>query len=148
MKYIPYPLTKVRNICIIVKDFGLHRLTEGCMFEKNMKYAFLVDIYGDLLDPNAKAVMEAYYNDDLSLAEIAEGIGISRQGVRHSIKHSEEALDRYDACLHLSVQDRILTEVLERIRSVEERLRASDDPALRSMADTLADASIALHNNR
>ncbi len=118
------------------------------MFEKNMKYAFLVDIYGDLLDTNAKAIMEAYYNDDLSLAEIADGVGISRQGVRHSIKHSEEALDRYDACLHLSEQNRVLTEVLQRIRSVEEDLRACGDAAHISMADTLADAAFALHNNK
>lgn len=118
------------------------------MFEKNMKYAYLVDVYGDLLDPHARAIMEAYYNEDLSLAEIADGEGISRQGVRHSIKRSEELLDQYEACLHLSETDRALTEALTKLASVEERLRASDDPSVCVLADTLADASRIIRNSR
>ena len=61
------------------------------MFEKNLKLAYLLDFYGDVLDEHTRTVMKAYYDDDLSLSEIAEGVGISRQGVRHIIKKGEEA---------------------------------------------------------
>ena len=60
------------------------------MFEKDMKLAYLLDFYIDLFDDHTAAVMRAYYEDDLSLAEIAAGEGISRQGVRHIIKKCEE----------------------------------------------------------
>ena len=62
------------------------------MFEKNMKISYLLDFYGDVLDERVRAVMDAYYDDDLSLSEIADGEGISRQGVRHLIKKGEEHL--------------------------------------------------------
>ena len=62
------------------------------MFEKNMKISYLLDFYGDVLDERVRSVMDAYYDDDLSLSEIADGEGISRQGVRHLIKKGEEHL--------------------------------------------------------
>lgn len=72
------------------------------MFEKNLKFALLTDYYGELLDEHTRAVMRAYYDDDLSLSEIAEGLGISRQGVRHVVKKGEEQLEFYDSRLGLS----------------------------------------------
>ena len=62
------------------------------MFEKNMRLAYLLDFYGEVLSERKQAVLSLYYNEDLSLAEIAEEIGISRQGVRELIKKSEEEL--------------------------------------------------------
>ena len=47
------------------------------MFEKNMRLAFLLDFYADVLDEHTRNIMRAYYHDDLSLAEIAEDEGIS-----------------------------------------------------------------------
>ena len=67
------------------------------MFEKNMRISYLLDFYGDLLDEHISGVMRAYYNDDLSLSEIASDEGISRQGIRHLIKKGEEMLEFYDA---------------------------------------------------
>lgn len=62
------------------------------MFEKNLKLASLLDFYGEVLSERKQAVLSMYYNEDLSLAEIAENIGISRQGVRELIKKAEEEL--------------------------------------------------------
>jgi len=62
------------------------------MFEKNLKLASLLDFYGEVLSERKQAVLSLYYNEDLSLAEIAEDIGISRQGVRELIKKAEEEL--------------------------------------------------------
>ena len=60
--------------------------------EKNLKVAYLFDFYGDILSEKQQLAVELYYNDDLSLSEIAAQIGISRQGVRDSLKRSETAL--------------------------------------------------------
>ena len=62
------------------------------MFEKDWNISYLLDFYGDILPEKKRGVMELYYNEDLSLSEIAEQIGISRQGVRDMIKKTEEEL--------------------------------------------------------
>ncbi|MBO5715717.1 MAG: winged helix-turn-helix transcriptional regulator [Clostridia bacterium] len=62
------------------------------MFEKDLKKAYLLDFYGDVLTERKKEVLDMYYNEDLSLAEIADQIGISRQGVRDLIKKAEEEI--------------------------------------------------------
>jgi len=72
------------------------------MFEKNLKVSLLLDFYADVLDEHTKSVMQSYYDDDLSLAEIASGVGISRQGVRHIIKKGEEQLEFLESRLGLA----------------------------------------------
>jgi predicted DNA-binding protein YlxM (UPF0122 family) len=62
------------------------------MFEKDLKKAYLLDFYGDVLTERKKEVLDMYYNEDLSLSEIADQIGISRQGVRDLIKKAEEEI--------------------------------------------------------
>ena len=62
------------------------------MFEKNLEINYLLDFYGEVLSDRKRGVLEMYYNDDYSLSEIADDIGISRQGVRDIIKKSEEEL--------------------------------------------------------
>ena len=59
---------------------------------KNLELSYLLDFYGDVLTDKQRDVMEQYYNADLSLAEIAENFGITRQGVRDSIKRGEAIL--------------------------------------------------------
>ncbi len=59
---------------------------------KDMTVAMLYDFYGDMLTEKQAEAIELYYNEDLSLAEIAEPLGISRQGVRDNIKRGEKQL--------------------------------------------------------
>ncbi|HCA30364.1 MAG TPA: DNA-binding protein [Ruminococcaceae bacterium] len=59
---------------------------------KNMEISLLFDFYGDILTEKQRNMIDYYYNDDLSLAEIAENEGITRQGVRDSIKRAESQL--------------------------------------------------------
>lgn len=59
---------------------------------KNLELSYLIDFYGDVLTEKQRDVIEQYYNADLSLAEIAENFGITRQGVRDSIKRGEAIL--------------------------------------------------------
>ena len=59
---------------------------------KDLKFSSLLDIYGGVLTDKQREMLELYYNEDLSLSEIAANDGISRQGVRDSIKRGEETL--------------------------------------------------------
>ena len=88
------------------------------MFFKNMRVAYLLDFYGDLLDEHTASIMRAYYNDDLSLAEVAGDVGISRQGIRHLIKKGEEMLEFYDSKLGLAARYEELSSVGERLTEI------------------------------
>ncbi len=59
---------------------------------KNMEMALLFDFYGDMLTEKQRDMVGLYYDDDLSLSEIAENAGITRQGVRDAIKRAEAQL--------------------------------------------------------
>ena len=72
------------------------------MFEKDWKKSYLLDFYGEVLSPRKKEALDLYYNEDLSLAEIAEHLGISRQGVRDMIKKGEEELEFLEEKLGLA----------------------------------------------
>ena len=69
---------------------------------KNLDVIILFDIYGNMLTQKQQDFISYYYNDDLSLSEIAENTGITRQGVRDSIKRAEETLQTYEQKLGLA----------------------------------------------
>ncbi len=104
------------------------------MFEKNLRIAYLLDFYEDLLDPHIRSVMRAYYDDDLSLAEVAEGEGISRQGVRHLIKKGEDALEFYESKLGLAKRHEELEKVSASLLGIGVRL---EDASLADEADEI-----------
>ncbi len=72
------------------------------MFEKNLHLTVLFDLYGELLTEAQNKMFDLYYNDDLSLSEIAENTGITRQGVRDSIKRAEDSLLGFEKKLGLA----------------------------------------------
>ena len=72
------------------------------MFEKNLSMGYLLDFYGEVLSERKREVLGYYYNDDLSLAEIAAELDISRQGVRDIIKKAEEEIAFLEENLHLA----------------------------------------------
>ena len=97
------------------------------MFEKNMKIAYLLDLYGEALDEHIANVMRAYYNDDLSLAEIASDEGISRQGIRHLIKKGEEKLAFFEEKLGLAQRSYELDTAFDIITEVRNSLLSDKD---------------------
>ena len=88
------------------------------MFEKNMKIAYLIDFYEDILDPHVASVMRSYYDDDLSLAEIASSEGISRQGVRHLIKKGEESIEFFESNIALAKRHEELLSCCDRLHDI------------------------------
>ena len=66
------------------------------MKDKAFHMTMLFDFYGDLLTDRQKEFFDLYYNEDLSLAEIAENAGITRQGVRDVLVRSEAILNEME----------------------------------------------------
>lgn len=100
------------------------------MFEKNLHTTVLFDIYGDMLTSQQQAVIDMYYNQDLSLAEISEQIGITRQGVQYTLKHGEDALWHMEQVLGLAAQSirtkQLANELETQIRSLPLPPQAED----------------------
>ncbi len=69
---------------------------------KNLDYALLLEVYGKLLTEKQRGVMELYYWEDLSLGEISQDEGITRQAVRDCIKRSEQILEEFELKLELA----------------------------------------------
>ena len=68
---------------------------------KPLEMSLLFDFYGETLTEKQRELFDLYYNEDLSLAEIAEHAGITRQGVRDSIKRAEHVLGEMESKLGL-----------------------------------------------
>lgn len=71
------------------------------MLEKFNRMALLQDFYGRLLTPRQQRVFELYYDQNLSLGEIAEEYGISRQAVYDLLRRTEKSLESYEDRLGL-----------------------------------------------
>lgn len=67
-----------------------------------VKMSLLYDLYGGMLTEKQRELFTLYYEEDLSLAEIAQNEGITRQGVRDTIVRAEEALLEFEERLRLS----------------------------------------------
>lgn len=106
------------------------------MFVKNLALAGLFDQYAPLLGERHRTVFDLYYNQDLSLGEIAEMVGISRQGVRESIKKAEEELTAFEAGLHLSQRAGATERAAAHLLAL-----AGDNPELCAAAQALVDAT-------
>jgi predicted DNA-binding protein YlxM (UPF0122 family) len=71
------------------------------MYDKIVQIALLFDFYGQLLTDKQIEIVDMYYNNDLSLGEISEQQGISRQGVYDTLKRAEKTLYEYEEKLGL-----------------------------------------------
>lgn len=115
---------------------------------KNQAYrmTMLFDFYGEVLTERQKEFYDLYYNEDLSLAEIAENYGISRQGVRDVIVRAEGILTELEdktGIIKRFQKRRAELESMEELAStLERRLREKySDPELEAMAARLAAAA-------
>lgn len=80
--------------------------------DKKYHQALLFDFYGELLKSNNKEIYEDYILNDLSLSEIADERGVSRQGIHDTIKRTSKRLEEYESKIHLlkrygSIQDKV-----------------------------------------
>ena len=86
----------------------------------------LFDLYGELLTDKKQEVMRLYYDDDMSLTEIAEELGISRAAVHDSLQSSEKALREYEEKLGMLADYKNHERLLEKIK--KELTKIKDAP--------------------
>lgn len=101
----------------------------------------LFDYYGDMLTERQKMCLDLRYNQDLSLAEIAEELGVSRQGVHDNIIRAEAHLQKMEAktgCVRRYLQSRDAMRMI--LTSVKE-LENHADPLVRETATAIAKAA-------
>ena len=118
---------------------------------KNQTYrmTMLFDFYGELLTDRQKEFFDLYYNEDLSLAEIAENAGISRQGVRDVIVRAETAMQEIEDKTGLIRRFEGVRGHLDAIESAAEEIktinfRRYQDPRLDQLAELVHGEAAAL----
>lgn len=95
---------------------------------KELRFVMLLDCYGDLLTEHQRNVMELYYCEDLSLAEIGNPLGITRQAVMSLIKRTEGVLLNYEEKLRFAER---LSEIRACIGRIESAVDNIPDEKLR-----------------
>lgn len=98
---------------------------EVVVVDKNIKMSILCQIYGKLLTEKQYQVLDDYYNNDLSLSEIAENLNITRQAVRDNIKKGENKLFEYEEKLDVMKktinQEEKIAIILSEINKIESK---------------------------
>ena len=94
--------------------------------ENNVKISILLEIYGNLLTEKQRTLLENYYNNDLSLSEIAENEQITRQAVRDNLKKGENKLFEYEEKLGImrktNEQEEQIAKVLSELTKIESKM--------------------------
>jgi predicted DNA-binding protein YlxM (UPF0122 family) len=93
---------------------------------KNLDITILLDFYGDMLTPKQREFLDYYYNEDLSLSEIAANVGITRQGVRDAIKRAEAQLMEMEDRLGLVKRFKDMQTGLEEIIECANKISAEN----------------------
>ena len=86
-----------------------------------LEQAMLYDFYGELLTSHKQEIVRQFVLEDLSLSEIAEDAGISRQGVHDLIKRCNKTLEGYEAKLHLVEKFLSIKEKVHRMNELLEK---------------------------
>ncbi len=105
--------------------------------ENHAYLAFLLDFYGELLTDTQRNIANLYYNDDLSLSEVADLCGITRQGVRQHLVKVSQTLCDYESKLHLMEKFRSQQACLSQLIARLELLADKNDEPLLSQAKAL-----------
>lgn len=106
------------------------------MIERTLHVSRLFDIYGPLLTDRQRELIELHYGQDLSLGEIADQDGISRQAVHDQLTRAEKALAGYEDRLQLLARRQRES---ERLKAARTALTAGDNVAALKMLDELID---------
>ena len=85
---------------------------------KDLEMGYLLDFYGEVLTEKQREMLRQYYNDDLSLSEIGENFGITRQGARDAIKHGEQALLELESKVGFAGRYRRVQATLEQLEQL------------------------------
>lgn len=102
----------------------LYTDTKGVSVKMKIEMVRLYDIYAPLLSDRQNEILNLYYNEDESLSEISENVGITRQGVRDCIVKAESQLDDFEKRLGLCGKFSRLSEAVDGLVAKAESLGA------------------------
>ena len=105
--------------------------------EDRVEISLLMDFYSSLLTEKQRNIMELYYNEDMSLGEIAGEYGISRQGVHDLIKRCDNTLQEYEDKLHLVSRFMTIKEKIEKIN----RMAGNEELSRKELAEGIRQLS-------
>lgn len=108
---------------------------------KSVNMSLLLDFYGDMLTQKQKQTAELYYNEDLSLSEIAEITGLTRPGVRDRLKKSEAILRNLETNLHLLERFEAMKTEIAEITAELERAKSGEKINLTKIIEALKELS-------
>ena len=95
----------------------------------NKKYhqTLLFDFYGELIKENNRQIYEDYIFNDLSLSEIADERGISRQGIHDAIKRTVKKLEEYESKIHLMERYQSIHNKVDEITDIINKIKQSSE---------------------
>ena len=85
---------------------------------KNLEMGYLLDFYGEVLTEKQREMLNQDYHDDVSLSEIRENFGITRQGARDAIKHGENTLLELESKVGFAARYRRVQQTLEELEQL------------------------------
>ena len=100
------------------------------MIKDIVQKTLMFDFYGQLLTEKQRDIVEMYYTDDLSLSEISEQIGISRQGVYDALKRAESILVEYETRLGLVEKFLQQRSLLAKVSNMLDEIIYGDDETI------------------
>lgn len=92
--------------------------------DKDLRFSVLLDYYSCMLTDKQRDVIDLYYNEDLSLSEIAEHENITRQGVRDSIKRGEQTMLELEEKFRLAERSQKYYEIIEEVGRLSADIKA------------------------
>lgn len=104
--------------------------SQGDVMESIVKQSLLYDFYGELLTEHQRSIYEDVVYNDMSLSEIAEENGISRQGVHDLIKRCDKTLSAYEDKLHLISKFQTTRRMVEEIHKKTRVFKETKDESL------------------
>lgn len=114
--------------------------------DKNLEISLLFDFYGQMLSPTQQEAVSLYYNDDLSLKETADIIGMSRQGVRDALTRAKNSLYAFEENLKLCERFSKTQSGLEDIiKTAKEIYECSSDDKIKSLSDKICQTAQKLY---
>ena len=109
-----------------------------------LEMALLFDYYGGMLTDKQKDCFDMRYNQDLSLGEIGEMLGVSRQAVNDNLTRTEALLRRMEENIGCVKRYKLARKALSEIRKAATVLDASSDPAVASLGKQIRNAASTL----
>ncbi len=108
--------------------------------EKTVEIGLLIEFYKNILTEKQAEAVNLYYNDDLSLAEIADILGITRQGVRDNIKRAENVLYKMEEDLGLVKKFLEIKKDLEKVSEISETVyKKTDSEEIKELINEVID---------